>query len=651
VILNGDTRLAANVIIDTWQYRSDIQTGTAGAVTIGGAGVSSLAAGRSLTIDTSTNTGGGYFDPDNIGVTALFTHNGGNVAIVAGNAGGAYVNTLVVNTSKGGTHNTAASNGTIALNTVGTEGSQTYTGGATTVSGSLTTNGGNIGLAGVASLALSGAAVTFDSDRIGGSNAAGSLLLGAHALNGALALIIDTTADGGGAGTDLTLTNIGNTAPLSSINVAARALTVGTGGVKASGDITLEARGASSDLTLNAPVTSTGGNIVLAAGQNFINNIGTTALSTANNRRWLVYSTNPTNNTFGGLLSGNQAIWGTTYPTAIVQTGNRYVFSANQTITYTSASNTKTYGGDLSTWLATAYTPTGMNTNTYGGVFTADTLPTIVSGDPSVTSTGAATTANAGSYAVNITQNTLQSLTGYTLAFSSTGALTVNPATLTYTANAANRLYGGTNPAFSGAIGGFVLEQNQAGATTGTISYTTTAVAASNVGSYNITGSGLTANNGNYIFAQAAGNASAFSINPLPIAEIITPPAGGILPAVVDAIIALPGGADLLPAFSSTVTVAATQIDAVAPPLVLANLQYVYVTTTTPGTLSGDIDTTVDGKAIPTKAQGSKSDGFNERLSDAPIQFTGTVLVRNGGIKLPGDADDSNERDKKRRNK
>jgi hypothetical protein len=38
------------------------------------------------------------------------------------------------------------------------------------------------------------------------------------------------------------------------------------------------------------------------------------------------------------------------------------------------------------------------------------------------------------------------------------------------------------------------------------------------VGSYAINGSGLTANNGNYVFAQAAGNATAFTINPAIIA-------------------------------------------------------------------------------------------------------------------------------------
>ena len=49
-------------------------------------------------------------------------------------------------------------------------------------------------------------------------------------------------------------------------------------------------------------------------------------------------------------------------------------------------------------------------------------------------------------------------------------------------------------------------------AATGTLSFTSPATAASNVGSYAITGSGLTANNGNYVFVQAAGNATALAL-------------------------------------------------------------------------------------------------------------------------------------------
>src|SRR5439155_15290728 len=49
-------------------------------------------------------------------------------------------------------------------------------------------------------------------------------------------------------------------------------------------------------------------------------------------------------------------------------------------------------------------------------------------------------------------------------------------------------------------------------ATTGTLTFTSLVTTTSNVGSYAINGSGLTANNGNYTFAQAAANATALNI-------------------------------------------------------------------------------------------------------------------------------------------
>ena len=62
-------------------------------------------------------------------------------------------------------------------------------------------------------------------------------------------------------------------------------------------------------------------------------------------------------------------------------------------------------------------------------------------------------------------------------------ALTVTPATLTYTATGASQTYGGTTPTLTGTVTGFVNGQTLADATTGTLTFTTPANAASNVGS------------------------------------------------------------------------------------------------------------------------------------------------------------------------
>jgi filamentous hemagglutinin family protein len=117
---------------------------------------------------------------------------------------------------------------------------------------------------------------------------------------------------------------------------------------------------------------------------------------------------------------------------------------------------------------------------------------------------------NAGSY--TLTPSGLSS-SNYSISYTN-GALTVNPATLTITANAASRTYGSANPAFSGTVTGFVAGQNAANALGGSLAFSTSATQSSNVGSYGLTGSGLTANNGNYVFVQAAGNASALTITP-----------------------------------------------------------------------------------------------------------------------------------------
>ena len=62
-----------------------------------------------------------------------------------------------------------------------------------------------------------------------------------------------------------------------------------------------------------------------------------------------------------------------------------------------------------------------------------------------------------------------------------------------------------------------------ASATAGTLTFTTPATVTSNVGSYAINGSGLTANNDNYIFGQAPTNATAFTITPATLVYVATP--------------------------------------------------------------------------------------------------------------------------------
>jgi hemolysin activation/secretion protein len=98
------------------------------------------------------------------------------------------------------------------------------------------------------------------------------------------------------------------------------------------------------------------------------------------------------------------------------------------------------------------------------------------------------------------------------------GTLTINPATLTYTANSYSRTYGAANPAFGGSVSGFVAGDTLAGATFGKLVFNSTATTASNAGiNYAINGSGLSAKNGNYVFAQAPTNATALAVDRAPL--------------------------------------------------------------------------------------------------------------------------------------
>jgi hypothetical protein len=73
---------------------------------------------------------------------------------------------------------------------------------------------------------------------------------------------------------------------------------------------------------------------------------------------------------------------------------------------------------------------------------------------------------------------------------------------------------------FGGTVTGFVNGDSQSSATTGTLVFNSSATATSNVGSYAVTGSGLSANN--YTFVQAAGNSVALTINPISVTESLT---------------------------------------------------------------------------------------------------------------------------------
>jgi uncharacterized repeat protein (TIGR01451 family) len=141
-------------------------------------------------------------------------------------------------------------------------------------------------------------------------------------------------------------------------------------------------------------------------------------------------------------------------------------------------------------------------TATFTGFVNGDTQASATTGTPSLTTTATAASP-VGSYPITAAQGTLAA-TNYTFTFAS-GTLSVTPATLTITASNQSTIYGAPLPTLTSTITGFIAGDTQASATTGTPSLTTTATAASPVGSYPITAAQGTFAAANYTFTFVNG--------------------------------------------------------------------------------------------------------------------------------------------------
>ncbi|MGL9619413.1 filamentous hemagglutinin N-terminal domain-containing protein [Bradyrhizobium sp. U531] len=264
-----------------------------------------------------------------------------------------------------------------------------------------------------------------------------------------------------GASGTFTLTASGNSIGTLAANAGSVAVTdgasltigtvAGTSGLTATGAATIQTSG---DLTLASPVSAA--SPVLSASGAFINNAGSSAVI-ATSGRWLIYSNTPSSDVFGGLDSGNTAIWNATYatmpPASVTASGNRYLFAYQPTLTFTSTNASKTYGADATSAVASSYGVSGYQG--VSGAFTGDSAGSAFTGSPVVTSSGSAANASVsgGPYAITITQGSVSATSGYALAFSSAGSLTVNPAPVMVTALGGFSFYGlsASNPGLSAA--------------------------------------------------------------------------------------------------------------------------------------------------------------------------------------------------------
>ena len=184
---------------------------------------------------------------------------------------------------------------------------------------------------------------------------------------------------------------------------------------------------------------------------------------------------------------------------------------AQRPITLTAGSASREYG-DPNPPVGVSANPTGPGTGLASFDTLASAFPTLGA------SSGATLTTNVGTYANGANAYGVTGATNANYAVTTTqGALDIVPAPLTYVADSASRPYGEPNPALAGAVSGFKNGETIASATSGTLAFGTAASQGSPVGGYAIAGSGLAANNGNYAFGQAPGNATALTVTPRPI--------------------------------------------------------------------------------------------------------------------------------------
>lgn len=259
-------------------------------------------------------------------------------------------------------------------------------------------------------------------------------------------------------------------------------------------------------------------------GGDFINHGGT--FITAGTARWLIYASDPSTSLFGGLDSGNHAIWNATYaslaPDSVTQTGNRYLFAYRPTVTFTSTDASKTYGDVID--LSSHYTVSGVHPGV-AGAFLADTAANAYTGAPELSSEGQAANASVagGPYEIVISQGSLTALSGYELAFDSVGQLTITKAALTITANDLSKIYGdtltfaGTEFTASGLVSGDQV--------TSVTLMSLGAAANAEVGTYDIVPSDAVGNGlSNYTITYVNG---ILTVAP---AQILVPPANQLVP-------------------------------------------------------------------------------------------------------------------------
>ena len=411
------------------------------------------------------------------GVSGVATSNGAAVNLTSigtlSESGGGLVSTTgTLTTSSVGGATLGGANQVSGFNATNTTSGDIFlanTAPTLSISGVSQSGGGAVSLVNTGSLALNGS--------IAAGSGAVNLTAGGPISEGAGAVITAASLTGSSVGgatlTDGNLvaafggwTDAGGGSAGLSFNDAEALTIVGAVG-SASGPVSLVT--SSGNLTLASGAAVAGDGVALATPGAFVKDAGAGALTASGGGRWLVYSSAPGANTFGGLDSGDTAIWNATYasapPGAVTEAGDRYLFAEGQTLTVTTTNVSKVYGQGATAAVASAYTVSGFAPGV-AGAFLGDSATTTFTGTPSVTSPGSATLASVagGPYAITAGAGSLTALDGYTVTFVDTGVVTVSPAVLSISiVGDPTKVYDGLTTAelLSGdfALSGFVAGQ------------------------------------------------------------------------------------------------------------------------------------------------------------------------------------------------
>jgi hypothetical protein len=234
----------------------------------------------------------------------------------------------------------------------------------------------------------------------------------------------------------------------------------------------------------------------------------------------VTYSTTATSSSAAGTYPITATVSGTSANNYIagVNAGTLTISASAQILTVTANNGTRAYGAANPAF-----------TGTINGAQNSDTFTESFS-------TTATAASNVGSYPI-VPAASGSDLGNYNVVIVD-GSLTVTPAVLTAAANNATRVYGAANPAFSGTVTGAI------GSDSFTESFTTTAAASSNVGSYPIVPA-VTGPQSNYTVTLVNG---AFTVTGAPTSTTLSAPASAAaganvtLTATVSSSVGTPGG-------------------------------------------------------------------------------------------------------------